>query len=337
VQVFKMMKYFLMVAVLLIAAGGVPKGYAKCTFTGGDSDDGRAIVTMQMPAVIYVDPEVQVGTIIYEDNVESGDITLSCDSQSVQVRQGYVSLTNADAREYAAPGVYATNVAGIGIRVAASSERFPVYTEEDLVRPWEYSGEIRSTTKTTARFRGAAQLVVTGPVASGMLDTSRLISLMTLDNSVLAELRFSPTSVQITTNTCNLVNRNIYVPLKTINAQDFDGQYSEILTDSDFKIEITDCKAGTKIDYQFTSSGSTGVTDGNILNIESGDSAASGVGIQILDQNNSVLQFDQDYTAINSTADKEPVEIPLKARYIKTGEVSGGKVDSVATFELFYR
>lgn len=61
--------------------------------------------------------------------------------------------------------------------------------------------------------------------------------------------------------------KNIYVPLETVNAHDFNGQYSDILTDSRFRIDIGDCAAGTKIDYQFTSAGSTGVTDGNILNI----------------------------------------------------------------------
>ena len=73
------------------------------------------------------------------------------------------------------------------------------------------------------------------------------------------------------------------------------------------------------MDYQFTSAGSTGVTNGNILGIASGDSAAEGVGIQILDQNDTVLQFDRNYTAITGAQDNVPVEIPLKARYVRTG------------------
>jgi type 1 fimbria pilin len=79
------------------------------------------------------------------------------------------------------------------------------------------------------------------------------------------------------------------------------------------------------------------VTNGSILGIASGDAAAQGLGIQILDSNDTVLQFDQTYTAISATQDKVPAEIPLKARYVKTGEVKPGKVEAVATFELFYR
>jgi len=233
--------------------------------------------------------------------------------------------------------VYKTNVPGIGIRAASSSEQFPDYTEENLTRPWHSVGSIHGYSHYTSVFRAAAQLIVIGDIQEGDLDTSRLTAQDTLGGVVIGEMRFSPTSVHITTNTCNLVDRNIYVPLKTVNVQDFNGQYSDILTDGSFKIEITDCAAGTKVDYQFTSAGSTGVTNGNILGIAAGDSAAAGVGIQILDKNDTVLQFDQNYTAITSTQDKVPVEIPLKARYVKTGEVKAGKVESVATFEVFYR
>lgn len=308
--------------------------FASCTFTGGGGNGG--VVTFNIPAVIQLEPDVPVGTIIYDASVESGDITQSCDGNSVQVNKGYLSLSDADAREDILPGVYKTNVAGIGIRVAASTTQSPNYNEEDLIRPSIYVGMIRSFS-TNYNYRAAAQLIVIGQVEEGELNTSLLTSRETYDDDVIGEIRFSPTSVRITTNTCNLVDKNIYVPLKTVNSQDFSGGYSDILTDDSFKIDITDCSAGTKIDYQFTSTGSTGVTDGNVLKVATGDNAAGGVGIQILDKNNTVLQFDHSYTAITSTQNKVPVEIPLKARYIKTGEVKAGKVDAVATFELFYR
>jgi len=307
---------------------------ALCTFTGGGGNGG--VVTFNVPAVIQLEPDVAVGTIIYDASVESGDITQSCDSSSVQVRKGYLSLSDADAREDVLPGVYQTNVAGIGVRVAASTTQSPNDNEADLIRPSSYIGMIRSFS-TDYNYRATAQLVVTGKVEEGDINTSLLTSRETYDNDVIGEIRFSPTSVRITANTCNLVDKNIYVPLKTVNSQDFSGQYSDILTDDSFKIAITDCSAGTKIDYQFSSTGSTGVTDGSVLRIATGDNAAGGIGIQILDKSNAVLQFDHSYTAIASALDNVPVEISLKARYIKTGEVKAGKVDSVATFELFYR
>ena len=84
--------------------------FATCTFTGGGSSGG--IVTFNIPAVIQLEPDVQVGTIIYDASVESGEIAQRCDGDSVRVRRGYLSLSDADAREDVLPGVYKTNVAG---------------------------------------------------------------------------------------------------------------------------------------------------------------------------------------------------------------------------------
>ena len=320
---------------LLLMGGVFHSARANCIFLSGGDTDG--VVTFQLPAVIMVDPDAPVGTVLYDQNAESGLVLIQCSGEDEQIHSGYLTLTDADSREDVLPGVYKTNVPGVGLRAAASSERLPDYNGEDIVRPWRYVGMRHGSTSGRATFRAAAQLVVTGNVEDGYLDTSRLIARDTLGGITIGEMRFSPAQVHIVTNTCNLVDRNIFVPLKTINVADFDGQYSDILTDSSFKIAVKDCRAGTKIDYQFNSGGSTGVTNGNVLAIQSGDVAASGLGIQILDSNNNVLSFDQSYTAIASTHENQTVDIPLKARYIKTGEVRAGKVDAVATFEVFYR
>lgn len=308
-------KTFLSPLLLLLASAFFHSAHADCTFNG--SSDVDAVVTFQLPPMIVVEPDTPVGTVIYDASVESKEVKVDCYGDA-QVRRGYVYLTDADAREDVMPGVYQTNVPGIGIRAAASSERFPVFNEEDIVRPMHYLGSIHGSSQSTSTFRAAAQLV-DGRYPGGDLDTSRLTSMDILGNAAIGEMRFSPASIHITTNTCNLVDRNIYVPLKTVNTQDFTGQYSDVLTDGSFKIEITDCAAGTKVDYQFTSAGSTGVTNGNILGIASGDSAAGGIGIQILSQDNIVLQFDRNYTAITSTQDKVAVEIPSKPATSRRG------------------
>lgn len=51
-----------------------------------------------------------------------GEIAQRCDGDSVRVRVEAYWLSDADAREDVLPGVYKTNVAGIGIRVAASTQ-----------------------------------------------------------------------------------------------------------------------------------------------------------------------------------------------------------------------
>lgn len=323
-------------AVLIMAGVYAHSAFATCTESGGD---GGAL-TIQMPSLITVDADTPVGTVVFEGTQESSEVTIKCNSSGTETRKkGYTILTDSDSRSDVMEGVYQTNVPGIGIRVAASNSSTPEYTSKDIVIPYHFVSYMSGTTSMTHVYRASAQLVVTGTPEEGDLDTSRLISEEKVGGALIGRITFAPTSVHITTvsHTCNLVDNSIYVPLKTVNPGDFDGQYSDILTDGNFKIELTECSAGTQIDYQFKSSGSTGVMDGNILTISNGDSAASGVGLQILDKNDSVLSFDKDYTAISSTSANEAVDIPLQARYVKTGDVKAGKVDAVATFEVFYR
>ncbi|EIJ9081736.1 fimbrial protein [Citrobacter freundii] len=320
--------------IILILAGSAAPVYAA-TCTGNYPENGA--MTFQLPASITVEPDVSVGTVIYEGSIESGQIDMDCQDTGNKYK-GYAVLTDADARNGVLEGVYQTSIPGIGIRMAEAEERTPTFTSEDIVTPMHfYSYGASGWNSIHTKYHASMQLVVTGDVEDGYLDTSRLTAQEKWGNDVIAQILVSPTSIHIQTNTCNLEDKNIYVPLKTINVDNFDSQFSEVLTDNSFKIEISDCRAGTQIDYKFNSAGSTGVTDGNILAIASGDSSASGVGIQILDTNNNVLSFDQTYTAVSSTSANEVAEIPLKARYAKTGNVKAGKVDAVATFEVFYR
>lgn len=322
---------------LLAAAGALSPAYANTTCVGNQLENG--VLNFQLPAIIRVDPDLSVGSIIYEDSIESGRVEMECQSTGNKYK-GYVALTDSDGRNGVMEGVYQTNVPGIGIRMAQAQDSTATFTSSDIITPMHfvsYGGSGWSIIKTT--FHGALQLVVTGEVKEGYLDTSRLTAEERWGKDVVAQLLISPGSVQIVTasHTCNLVDKNIYVPLKTVNAGDFDNNYSDILTDERFKISLTECSADTRVDFRFTSSGSTGVTNGHTLNIADSAQAASGIGIQILDKNNTLLTFDQDYTATTSTGDKEAVDIPLKARYIKTGDVRPGKVDAVATFDVFYR
>jgi P pilus assembly protein, pilin FimA len=326
---------FRAILVILILSGTAAPAYASTSCTGSHPDNGA--MTFQLPASITVEPDTPVGTIIYEESINSALIDMECQSTGNK-NKGYVTLTAADARNGVLEGVYQTNVPGIGIRMAEARDKTPTFNSTYIVTPMHfYSYGSSGWSKINTTYYAALQLVVTEDVEDGYLDTSSLTAADKWGKDVVAQILVSPTSVHIKTNTCNLVDKNIYVPLKTVSVDNFDSQYSEVLTDSSFKIAIADCRTGTQIDYQFNSAGSTGVTDGNILAIASGDSVASGVGIQILDTNNNVLSFDQTYTAVSSTSANAVAEIPLKARYVKTGDIKAGKVDAIATFEVFYR
>ncbi|WP_079225468.1 fimbrial protein [Citrobacter werkmanii] len=305
---------------------------ADCTFA---NPNANPTITFTMPAQIVIDSDAAVGTIVYSGETVGESHGLTCNSD-VQVHEGYTVLTDADYSGVLT-GVYKTTVPGIGFRAARAENKTATFTDDNMITPWHYLGMTGNWISYDSTYHVGVQLVVIGTVQSGTLDTSQFNADYQMGTLMAAKLRFAPTTINVIANTCNLKSKNINVLLETVSAGGLSKGYSSVLTDDSFKIEVANCTAGTHIDYKFTSAGSTGVTDGTILNIASGEGAASGVGIQILDKDNHVLSFNQEYTGIESATGQGTEEIPLKARYAKTGTVKGGQVDAVATFEVYYR
>lgn len=291
------------------------------------------------PPTLIVNSDAEPGTIIYSERQSSYTIRVECTAVA-DIWQGYTNVNATDERaDNPLQGVYQTNVPGIGFRAAWTNATTPTFEADDIVRPWhkDMSPVIKENGYYTLTLNGAAQFVVTGPVSSGMVYIGKFNAEWKYDNTVVGYLSYSSSLVEVQHTTCNLVEKNITVPLEEINASEFTNNVSRVVSDDRFKLQIDNCDAGRKNDYRFTTAGSTGVTNGNILNIAAEEGAAQGVGIQILNSNNAVLQFDQEYTAVSQTSAGQSVTIPLKARYIKTGTVKGGHVNAAATFEVYYR
>jgi len=291
------------------------------------------------PPTLIVSSDAKPGTVIYTESHASGAIKIDCTSLA-EIWQGYNDITSADERtDNPLQGVYQTNVPGIGVRAAWANETTPTFNADALIRPWHRD---MSPVKTedgyyTFTLNAALQVVVTGPVNAGTMYIGKFNADWKYDDMSVASVRFNSSVVDVEYTTCNLVEKNITVTLQDLNVSEFTDTVSKVVSDDRFKLQIDNCDAGRKIDYKFTTTGSTGVTNGNILAIASGEGAAQGVGIQILNSNNAVLQFDQEYTAVSQTNAGQSIAIPLKARYIKTGTVKGGQVNAAATFEVYYR
>ncbi len=305
---------------------------ASCSISGGKEP---STATIAVPT-LTVNRDAEPGTIISSQEALGESITVSCTGDG-DIYTGYTVLTTSDARtDNPLAKVYQTSVPGIGVRVGWSKEGVAM-TEASLVTPMHLGSSRTERADYPIHSRATAQFVVTGPVSSGNLDPGQLNADWLYAGLTVARVRFSPVAVNVQSNSCNLVESNILAPLSTIVASELANGVSRTVSDDSFKIQLNNCDAGIQVDYQFTTAGSTGVTDGNILNIATGDSAASGVGIQILDSNDNVLQFDRNYTAVAQMTQDQSVTIPLKARYIRIGTVKGGQVDAVATFEVYYR
>lgn len=316
-------------ALLLLISGS---SWANCTFTQGGVEPGA----LTIPALV-VNQDTVPGTILYSDEITGSPSTITCTAAGT-IHKGYRYLTTQWVNNAGLLSVYKTNVPGIGIQAKWNNTGRDLLAESNYILSYFLASDtINSSYEYNLTFRVGIRIIVTGPVESGVIDTNSLLAEWVYDDLTAARLTFNPVSVNVQANTCNLVEKNISVPLKQITTGEFNNGYSAVVSDDAFKIQLDSCKADMQVDYRFTTSGSTGVTSGNILSIASGTDAAEGVGIQILDNNNSVIQFDTDYTAVSKTTENQAITIPLKARYAKTGTVKAGQVDAVATFEVYYR
>lgn len=312
--------------------------FASCTISGTGTP---AEVNFKVPQLM-VPRDAEPGTVLYTSEETSTSITVSCDADGDIYQGYYYGLLPDDARpDNPLEGVYETNVPGIGFRAAWANNTDATLTEEYLIKLWHLGSSkvLKSDVSYPIKLHAIAQFVTTGSVYSGggVVHTASLAADWKYDDRVVGQLRFSDFSVWVQSNSCDVVEKNITVPLSTIIASEFTNNVSKVVSDDSFKIQLNNCDAGIKVDYQFTTAGSTGVTSGNILNIAKGGNAAEGVGIQIMDNNDNVLQFDKSYTAVAQTTKDQSVTIPLKARYIRTGDVKAGQVDAVATFAVYYR
>lgn len=323
----------LFIALILSVANVVfQQARAGCSFANPDADP---TILFTLPAQFVIESDTPVGTIVYSGETVGESHGLTCDS-SVWLREGYTALTDADYSGVLA-GVYKTTVPGIGFRAARSEDQTATFTEENMITPMHTIGMTGNWVSYDSTYHVGVELVVIGAVQPGTLDTSKFNADYYMGNLAAAKLRFAPTAINVISNTCNLLSKNVNVLLNSVESGSLSQGYSAVLTDDSFKIDVANCAAGTRIDYKFTRAGSTGVTDGNILRIAEGEGAASGVGIQILDKNNQVLSFDQEYTGIEGASGQGTEEIAFKARYVKIGTVRPGQVDAVATFEVYYR
>lgn len=312
-----------------------PSLWAACTYTNSTN---LGELNFTLPP-ITIPQDTAVGTVLYSGQMTSAQVRVKCTANG-EIYQGYTAgITAADSvPDNPLGGVYATNVPGIGVRATWTNSGTASFSSGNYITPWHIgSAKVTNGGIYNLTFNALLELVVTGPIESGTLNASRLYADWKYDDLMVASLRFTSTSVNVMAATCNLVEKNILVPLATVHPSDFIFDAVSGVSDKNFKIQLTDCSPGVAVSFRLTSAGSTGVTDDYTLNIMPGDNAAKGVGIRIANSNYEILKFDKEYTLVSKTTEGQSITMPLRASYVKIGDLRPGEVNAIATFEINYR
>lgn len=243
--------------------------------------------------------------------------------------------------------VYSTNVAGIGYGItiiahsSCSGYSLPINGTNNFdgnpnnkkicavngffaAQPIE--GQIKVTFYKTATTTGS------GPV------NSMTVAAFILRNNETTwqrpEVLVYTTSFNVTTLACTVINTAITVPMGTVEKRSFSGvgTWPGDSNTKSFNIPLS-CNLGTKVNLQID--GNAQNANNGVLNINSGTGSASGIGIQIL-YNDQPLVLGTSF--LTDTTTNETYNINLKSRYYQTSSnITAGSANSSATFTLTYR
>lgn len=326
--------------VLAISSSAALAAMTCKTYSGGSNvpSTDPVVVTLAAYNAPSFNPEIPNGTILasQEANLVSGGAgKVTCDSQIDKIVHGRLNETTDPTYN-----TFPTDVNGVGVRI-----RFASGNGSSTWWPLEFSGsaqkEINFTTNPVV-----IELVKTGRITAGGSLSGELGGSW-VKNSLGQSFKYRTFklsgSIQIkpTVPACAVTTKTVNVPFGEVSMAD-----ASSTPEKSFTIGLS-CSGGTqnaKTRIYITLTDATKPSNrSNILNLTS-KSTATGVGIQIKN-GTKLVSYGPDSSASgneNQWFVKETgngtVEIPLTARYVKTGaKLKAGSADAIATFTMSYQ
>lgn len=335
----------------LLCLGVLAQGtaHAACTRNGSVR---TAVVEMNVGRVV-VPQESAVGDVLVRREFPiqaSSQAVVHCAWRQSDTAEGVVVIPG-----FAALGdsVYQTNIRGIGIRLSRLGAGGSV---GDVRYPHSLpiSGGLGGTSYTLAGSRFVVEIIKTesstgsGALTSGTYSSYRLSSNR---NNPMLDSRISGEAITIISPTCSILGqRNQTINLAAVPLSGFSGVGStqgEVPFSLDMRCNGGSGISGTFADVYVSFAGNaapgTNASQGVLRNEESGGNAASGIGIQMLDDRGSAntpiaLGETLRLARLNANEGDSSVVMQLLARYYQTQpNARAGKVHAIATYNVTYQ
>lgn len=193
-----------------------------------------------------------------------------------------------------------------------------------------------------------AELVITGPVATGTLSALPSVTVTfaavglgcgVLDLG-LKTLTVTATNGTVTALSCTVTTPSIAVTLPRVAAATL-ASAGQTAGDTRFAIGLNCAGAGSDVYVTFTDATNPANTSSN-LSLK-GTSTATNVVIQLLRENGTAVAYGPDSSAFNNTnqfligPSGSVSGLSLTARYRATGAATAGSVNAAATFTMSYQ
>ncbi|HAU8266429.1 TPA: hypothetical protein I8287_004133 [Kluyvera intermedia] len=315
------------------------QGWAGCSIVNGSAATAREVTI----GTLSVPPGATVGTLLKTVNVpDTPQTVINCSSSAyIRFQYGYDTGRSAITGPGIPEGVVSSGMEGIGVKVSLS------YFSVRYVKLPNEPGILALIAGGFGFWSGQGfkiEFYKTGDISPG--------ELLFPKNFVEVWLSTSPTDTAngrgVLYSTLNIsgtpevkvpgcVTPSLTVSLGKHAKSGFSGIGSTSAS-TPFTFAINNCDAGLNA-VKYTFKPATGITleDSGLatqhLTVKSGPGTASGIGVQVLYNNDTLVPFN---TAISTMTSSHT--IPMKARYIQTASaISAGEANSALEFTMTYQ
>lgn len=340
------MKPILALCSVLLALVLPTSAWATCNFyfegTSGPTTTGPFLLEFDGD-VKQVSANAPKGTVLYTQTYDSQNFVgavaghnpeIAC-TQYIDYWEWVVTTGPATGYQY----TYETNIPGVGLRLWVdpatnwANVKTSVYSKgTQFSRVAKYRIELVKTTSAPLTAVGS----IVGPIAEWHVQQ---------DGGPLTVVIFrmrKPIVIEPTVPTCAISTPDVIVPLDEQSPADFTG-VGTTLGEKDFNVSLA-CSGGdpsTSTNMRmFLTDQTTPANASNVLSLTAA-STASGVGVQLLSSGTPVV-FGQTADAPTTNITRNiavgvpTVDVPMTARYIRTGSIGSGTVTAIATFTVDY-
>lgn len=320
-----MTRFVLFILSLIVWTLPLEASANTCSWTKGGP---VAILSVSANSTVDINPNAGDGTLLGTYSATFAGVAgtyVNCsDPVSSYVARGTTGVP--------VNNIYPSSIPGVGLRFKYQAGPF---------LPWAVSltPPMRSLLYSDAVFY--IELIKTGPITGGGVITGEIAGEFTLpDNTQISSYRLTgAVVVNPTMPTCNVSMPDVQVDLIAAQVAAFTS-VGTTLNEKAFKVSLA-CSGGdpgTKTAVWMSLADQT--TPGNTTQVLSLTSASSatGVGVQILrnDVPISLNPVANRFKVQDVLPGSSIVDIPFKAQYIRTGTVTPGNVQAIATFTMDY-
>jgi type 1 fimbria pilin len=301
----------------------------------------KALTGEELPIPMKIDsfspppfsPSVPVGTVLHSQKIAAkpanGKATeIVCDKNFYSLKHGAGKVTGSD-------NTWPSPVAGIGIRMRVDGNN----------NWWPWTLPANQKTLTNGPITFVIEFVKTGPITAGGSITGELAGSWIDTVQYATYVINGSAEIKPMVPTCKVRQTTLSVPLGEIMAYRVMPNVGDTSEAKPFKI-VLDCSGGEVGSVTRTFMTLTDVNDnaniGDTLKL-SPEATAKGVGVQILNGSKAV-SFGPDSSETGNTnqfstgtTPNGVLEIPLSARYVRTGMMTSGTVNARASFTMSYQ